>query len=385
MKRLTLTIPPNLVIKPVKYILYFIGLWPDYTYAILHRILWVIALGSVLIFQYRYIVMHVLTDDLAELMDCFSITVSNSLLLMKLCILWHHQGTLRDLLLMMKDDWSKTISTLPIEHCNAMIDKIKSLRRFTKLCFCGYSFSAIMFIFPVLLSDDRILVLKMELPFDPFVSPIYEIICIVQLVEEIAFAATSGMLNCVIMTMILHVGGQIDVMCREIEDTFDRVQQNGSSPLTTLKYLIVKHDRIILFSSYIEDMFTYIALLQFLSNTMAICFSGFVIMTSVDSDEAGAILGKTIPYYVIINIEAFILCYIGEYLSSKSVLIGVAAYNFSWYRLDPKESRYILLLILRGQKKLTITVGKFLDLSLESFASILKASASYASVLHAMY
>ncbi|XP_043681128.1 odorant receptor 4-like [Vespula pensylvanica] len=242
-----------------------------------------------------------------------------------------------------------------------------------------------MFIFPVILSDDRILVLKMELPFDPFLSPIYETVCTVQLIEEIAFAATSGMLNAVIVTMILHVGGQIDVMCQEIKDMFDQFQKDETSRLKTLKYLIVKHDRIILFSNYIEDMFTYIALLQFFSNTMAICFSGFVIMISMDTDEASAILGKTVPYYVIINIEAFILCYIGEYLSSKSLTIAVAAYNFQWYELNSKENRYILLLILRGQKKLTITVGKFLDLSLESFASILKASASYGSVLHAMY
>ncbi|KAL2738913.1 odorant receptor 22c-like [Vespula squamosa] len=381
---------PNSIIKPVRYTLYFIGLWPDYNYAILHRILWVVALGSILIFQYRYIVIHIFIDDLADLMDCFSITVSNSLLLIKLFILWNHQGTLRDLLLMMKDDWSKTITTtttitttisnkFPIKYYDIMIDKIKSLRRFTKFCFFGYSFSAIMFIFPVILSDDRILVLKMELPFDPFLSPIYETVCIVQLIEEIAFAATSGMLNAVIVTMILHVGGQIDVMCQEIKDMFDQFEKNEMSRLKTLKYLIVKHDRIILFSNYIKDMFTYIALLQFFSNTMAICFSGFVIMISMDTDEASAILGKTVPYYVIINIEAFILCYIGEYLSSKSLTIGIAAYDFQWYELKPKESRYILLLILRGQKKLTITVGKFLDLSLESFASILKASASYGS------
>ncbi|KAL0111051.1 hypothetical protein PUN28_012799 [Cardiocondyla obscurior] len=94
---------------------------------------------------------------------------------------------------------------------------------------------------------------------------------------------------------------------------------------------------------------------------------------------------KIIPYYAVVNLEAFILCFSGEYLSSKSKCINQAAYNSFWYKLKPTESKIIFLLIMRSQKELTMTAGKFVDLSLESFTSILKASASYVSVLHAMY
>ncbi|XP_014487188.1 PREDICTED: uncharacterized protein LOC106750980, partial [Dinoponera quadriceps] len=67
---------------------------------------------------------------------------------------------------------------------------------------------------------------------------------------------------------------------------------------------------------------------------------------------------------------------------SKSV--GIAAYNTPWYNLKPSDGRVLLFIILRSQKQLTLTAGKMVDLSLESFASIMKASGSYLSVLLAM-
>ncbi|KAL0134017.1 hypothetical protein PUN28_001131 [Cardiocondyla obscurior] len=83
--------------------------------------------------------------------------------------------------------------------------------------------------------------------------------------------------------------------------------------------------------------------------------------------------------------EAFIFCFVGEYLSSKSQKIGDAAYESLWYQLNPNQNRDILIMIIRSQKHLTLTVGKVMDLSLKQFASIVKVSASYVSVLHAMY
>ncbi|KYM97078.1 hypothetical protein ALC62_12186 [Cyphomyrmex costatus] len=53
--------------------------------------------------------------------------------------------------------------------------------------------------------------------------------------------------------------------------------------------------------------------------------------------------------------------------SSKSV--ANAAYEALWYNAKPSESRSVLILILRSQKRLTLTIGKFNDLSLEVFAA----------------
>jgi len=38
--------------------------------------------------------------------------------------------------------------------------------------------------------------------------------------------------------------------------------------------------------------------------------------------------------------------------------------------MEPKNSRDLIFVILRSQKQLTLTVGKIMDLSLESFTSV---------------
>ncbi|KOC58792.1 hypothetical protein WH47_00040, partial [Habropoda laboriosa] len=68
-----------------------------------------------------------------------------------------------------------------------------------------------------------------------------------------------------------------------------------------------------------------------------------------------------------------------------SQLIGNTAYEFLWYDLRSTESQLLIPVILRSQKGFTFTFGKFSSLSLESFTAIMKVSASYISVLLAVY
>jgi len=50
-------------------------------------------------------------------------------------------------------------------------------------------------------------------------------------------------------------------------------------PIAIMRSLINKHHKIIAFSENIENLFSYIALMQFFSNTIIICCIGFLIVT----------------------------------------------------------------------------------------------------------
>lgn len=127
-------------------------------------------------------------------------------------------------------------------------------------------------------------------------------------------------------------------------------------------------------------------------------------LQSIGEGQNFSILVKSLLFYVVINLEAFIFCFAGEYLSIKvgtisrganfggvgpnfssdftrrevpslpvfqSKMIGDAAYESLWYDLrSPSETRILLLLIMRSQKQLTITVGRFTNLSLQQFANV---------------
>ncbi|XP_072750313.1 odorant receptor 4-like isoform X2 [Anoplolepis gracilipes] len=334
-------------------------------------------------------------------MDGLSTTMSYSLLLLKLMIFWINRRIVScrifyDILTMMARDRSECATDWAA--CS-MSRTVYVSHRSSNLIIGLYSMSVFLYGTGVLVAhadetneeaDDvqlvvpeRELFLKMELPFESNVSPVYEVVMVTQFFHQLAAATIVGVLNALIVSLILHVGGQIDIMCRGLveissdDDAFDL-------QATTIKALICRHQRIIALSADIETLFSYIALMQFLWNTLVICCLGFLIVTSIGDTQGSTMLIKSLFFYAVITLEAFIFCYAGEYLSAKGRMIGDAAYEAKWYNSSPTQSRTLLLLILRSQRKLTITIGKFMDLSLERFTTIIKASASYVSVLHAM-
>ncbi|KAL6254511.1 hypothetical protein P5V15_014564 [Pogonomyrmex californicus] len=207
---------------------------------------------------------------------------------------------------------------------------------------------------------------------------------IVQFLHELSLSSLVAMINSLVVWQILHVSGQIDIIRQGLTQVSSKSYQS-SSFLPEIKVLILKHQRIISLSDNIEDLFSWIALMQFLSNTLVICCLGCMIIITIGSNQGAIILTKSILFYVAITLEAFVFCFAGEYLSAKSKSIADAVYESVWYNMTPSQCRTLLLVIVRSQKRLTITAGKVMDLSLEGFTSVMKASASYISVLHAMY
>lgn len=51
-------------------------------------------------------------------------------------------------------------------------------------------------------------------------------------------------------------------------------------------------------------------------------------------------------------------------------MIGDAVYESNWYELNPSQNRDVLLMIVRSQKHLTLTIGKVADLSLKQFGDV---------------
>ncbi|XP_012063182.1 PREDICTED: odorant receptor 30a-like [Atta cephalotes] len=82
--------------------------------------------------------------------------------------------------------------------------------------------------------------------------------------------------------------------------------------------------------------------------------------------------------------NTFIICSLG-FIIIISKSIANAVYESLWYDLLTNQKRTLTFIIMRSQKQVIITAGRITSLSLETFTSILKASASYVSVLHAMY
>ncbi|KAL0134030.1 hypothetical protein PUN28_001134 [Cardiocondyla obscurior] len=226
-------------------------------------------------------------------------------------------------------------------------------------------------------------ILDMDLPFDANQRFIYESVIVVQFIHLLLCADGMGLLNIVLINLVLHISGQIDILRNSLMEVFPKKKKRSPSRFT-IKEIIKKHQEIIAFSEQVEDLYSYIAMVLFVTDTLIICGLGFTIVASIGEPNASKNIIRNIMFYFVMNMEAFIYCFAGEYLSVKSKSIGDAAYDSLWYESDCKDNQIVLLLIMRSQNQLVITIGKVMNLSLERFSSIVKASASYLSVLLAM-
>nr|XP_031834618.1 odorant receptor 4-like isoform X2 [Nomia melanderi] len=355
----------TVITSAVKYFLLAIGAHPTSSNRALICALWTAGFGSMLFGQIWYVVSFYKLQPLPELLDCLFVILVNASISVKVIVIWLNYGMLTKILKIILDDWNNLSQTDPYKHL--MEEKVVVSTRVSNYVMAVYSVADVIYaVVAVYMTGDeaeydgyqRKMMLRMKFPFDAMVSPVYEVVLLAQLALEFFMVMGAGISMAFLASLVLHVGGQIDVLCQEILSVPNYIKEKR---LPILKSLIVKHQKII-----------------FLSES-------FMIVTSIRTDRGLSLMAKYFPSYVTAISEAFVICYTGEYLSSKSEDIHRAMTDMDWYKLDQSDIHLIHLILLRTEKLLTLTAGKFVTLSVETFANIIKASASYVSLLLAVY
>ncbi|KAL0134007.1 hypothetical protein PUN28_001127 [Cardiocondyla obscurior] len=371
-----------------------VGIWPGLSYGTVSYFLYMISLVFALYFQYVYIFDHFDASNISNLIDALSITLAYSFGFFKLISLWSNRRLFHYIKISIEEDWNnvddhdKSVSYVMVSNADLSrrcSNTLISIHAAATICYSVANLIQLEFKDNFNVSS-RALPVKMEFPFEIDSSPLFEFLVVGQMFHMASIAVLVATIDCLVITLVLHVSGQIDILRQELLTLVthsDKISQCDSI-FASIRILINRHQRIILFSSSIEELYSDIALMQFMSNTIVICCIGFTIIDSLAKEGVTAML-KSAIFYVAVTLEAFIFCFSGEYLSAKSKSIGDAVYQTLWYNLTPAQCRILLFVILRSQKRLTITAGNIMDLSLVGFTSMMKASASYMSVLHAMY
>ncbi|XP_017882995.2 uncharacterized protein LOC108626689 [Ceratina calcarata] len=472
------------------------GLWPNCSYKILKCGILMTVLLTFVILEYWYCIIHVKTESMVDQLDKLSIAFTNTVVFVKFVAICIKQRVLAETLAIMAEDWND----LEQFDSEIMIQKAALSARITKITLMLFFptvpfYTATIFLGPSNNTTEKKFLLAMNFPFESTKSPVYEIIVSVQVIAEWIFAIIAGMFMALSTTFVIHVAARIDVITEKLKQDLDsrnekearltsmrniivkhervislsenienlftmialaqfllditvicfisfvlvtsldtgqfftilsrtfsyylsmnfealilcytgeylttkvihaaarieiiaeKLKQDLDSRnekevrLTSMRGIIVKHERVIVLSENIESLFTMVALAQFLYDIIVMCFIGFVLVTSLDTGQFFTVLSRTFSYYLAINFEALILCYTGEYLTTKSEYVGWVVYNSNWYDWSVQETRALLLIILRSQKSLTLTIGKFTTLSLVTFANINSYIEEYYKVL----
>lgn len=91
---------------------------------------------------------------------------------------------------------------------------------------------------------------------------------------------------------MLHAGSQIDILRERLLEILPQKKKPTISVIT-IGSLIRRHQNIIVFTEKIESLYSYIALAQFVSNTVVICCLGFIIVNVSNFND----FHRTLMYY----------------------------------------------------------------------------------------
>ncbi|XP_012056636.1 PREDICTED: uncharacterized protein LOC105619727 [Atta cephalotes] len=81
-------------------------------------------------------------------------------------------------------------------------------------------------------------------------------------------------------------------------------------------------------------------------------------------------------------IHMFIANYIGQNIIDHNKHIFITAYNIQWYKTPLYIQKMILFLLQRKAKEFSLNICGIFDASMKGFATLIKASISYFTVMH---
>jgi len=113
-----------------------------------------------------------------------------------------------------------------------------------------------------------------------------------------------------------------------------------------------------------KKAFGPIVLLHYFASSLVIA-SGCLMLTMTEGGE----MAIYIFYTGVQFLDGFVFALGGSALTNSSLCFKDSAYNFEWYKCDTKSRKAVLLLIMRAQKKISITVP-FFEASLETFVGV---------------
>ncbi|XP_073942815.1 uncharacterized protein isoform X2 [Choristoneura fumiferana] len=231
------------------------------------------------------------------------------------------------------------------------------------------------FVYPLIDDVECNLMVAVRLPLD-FCTPIRYPVAFLTTMIAFIYVAYFVMTNDVIMQAhLMHLLCQYDVLidcfekivadCEKDFRGISRDKLNHNEDFRTtyfrrLGYLVDQHKLLLHLTMELRKTLSAPMLAQVMASGMQICFAGFQVTM------------------------LFVLCRWCDEIKTQSVKIGEALYCSGWERgltTIPGVRRRVLLVAMRANKPLVLTAGGLYDLSLNSFADLVKTSYTALTVL----
>ncbi|XP_062553786.1 odorant receptor Or2-like [Armigeres subalbatus] len=217
---------------------------------------------------------------------------------------------------------------------------------------------------------------------DNFQSPQYAIIYVVQVVLTIPGCCMYIPFTSFFASTTLFGLVQIKTLKRQLIIFKNGIIDQDANEVNQRIIKIIKdHVRIITYVAELNSLVTYICFFEFISFGAMLC--ALLFLLNIIENVAQTVIVFAYIFMIISQIFAFY--WHANEVREESMNIAEAAYSGPWVELDNSIKKHLLLVILRAQQPLDITVGNVYPMTLEMFQSLLNASYSYFTLLRRVY
>nr|WBF90945.1 odorant receptor SameORX [Schistocerca americana] len=245
-------------------------------------------------------------------------------------------------------------------------------------------------------------------PFDTTRSPYYEIAYLHQVLSLYVAATCVVTVDVFFTTLVMYLAAQLQVLNLHLQamncgprlpaatdDTIDSCNNPvvarkseeadglpSANPRDAHAQLVrnVLHHQVIIRSVRImEEAMGPCVFVQFLFNVIVMCIYAFV-LAGVRNMNVGS-LAICLTNLISTCVENFGYCWFGNEIISQSEQLAFSAYSSGWVGSGSHYQKSLMVLTMRAQRPLCLTVGSLYTLSRETFLTLLNGSYSFLAVL----
>ncbi|XP_055686636.1 odorant receptor 4-like [Lutzomyia longipalpis] len=182
--------------------------------------------------------------------------------------------------------------------------------------------------------------------------------------------------DAVIMTTICYYRGENQAILELIEELNEPevAQKNSKDILRTICQI---HQIVTANSKTLLHCYWHVYFHKLITIILYLC----TILYIFQSFNAKFVLAALVCVAIVLS-QIFILCFFGQLLQNSSEAIAEALYMTKWYEMPIESQKNLLLLLTRFQRPAKIEAFGFGVISIYTFAQIIKAAASYASIAY---
>ncbi|CAG9765402.1 unnamed protein product [Ceutorhynchus assimilis] len=189
--------------------------------------------------------------------------------------------------------------------------------------------------------------------------------------------------NLIVIGLIYHAALQVRIIKSLMGNLYEYANEQPDNLKSEVVYRQIAHcaRRYWLVKSFVASIESTFSLPLFFQLCVSILVNCFVCLQFLMSDTLSFTIIFPIIALFAVTLEEFMYCFIGNLIFEETSQFNTDLYLTDWIELDVKCRKAFIFLRENSKKPIVIRAGKLLDLSLQTFAMLVRRSYSLQTVV----